>query len=612
MNTTWRVERWCVFELALPGMYDAPENRGARVVFRKGDRVVVAAAFGVSGGTPRIRFMPDEEGEWSYEVTGVPAGGEPACGSLLCTAPAAGNKGPVRVSGERSFAYADGTPYYPFGTTCLHGLRRENAAHTVASLTQSPFNKVRISVGLSAAEPELQALEEAIAALMQKGIEAELLLDIEDRDQGGIARKQRTGREGGPESGQRDGWTPDGGPEPVEQAGSTPEGGPELRQRDEWTPDGGLEPGERDRRLEQLAARFAAYRNVWWALRPGDQGRNGCSRSWRERERLLRIIRENDPYGHLLTIHSDEPLTDFGDRAITHVSLRSGDPSQTSAYAQLHGKPVILDECGCEGNAPAREASLPGEEMVSRIWTAVCRGGYAGHGEMLLPGAKEDAAYEEPGGLTGRSEDDSLTYAARIGAASPAQSEESAASRAEAPNPGAEGEAAAPGCIAAPSRGNTCWHTHGGAVRGEASARIAFLRGILEAAPTGLRYMPEFYDAATIGMDGVYYLQYFGIHRFPYRQFELPEGRYAVDIVDTWNMTVLTLPVLYEGSMRIELPSQPYYALRIRSTAAREGALQGAAISEKDREALRQRAEENDNFIRPAKRMGAIGTEGAR
>ena len=39
-------------------------------------------------------------------------------GGIEVIAPSAGNRGPVRVRDVFHFGYEDGTPYFPFGTTC--------------------------------------------------------------------------------------------------------------------------------------------------------------------------------------------------------------------------------------------------------------------------------------------------------------------------------------------------------------------------------------------------------------------------------------------------------------------------------------------------------------
>ena len=60
----------------------------------------------------------------------------------------AGNHGQPRVHGMFHFAYADGTPFIPIGTTCYNWANEsdELPAQTIATLKTSPFNKVRMCI----------------------------------------------------------------------------------------------------------------------------------------------------------------------------------------------------------------------------------------------------------------------------------------------------------------------------------------------------------------------------------------------------------------------------------------------------------------------------------
>jgi len=58
------------------------------------------------------------------------------------------NHGPVKVAHLFHFAYADGTPYRPIGTTCyaLTHQPGELEEQTLQSLRTSAFNKVRLCI----------------------------------------------------------------------------------------------------------------------------------------------------------------------------------------------------------------------------------------------------------------------------------------------------------------------------------------------------------------------------------------------------------------------------------------------------------------------------------
>ena len=61
--------------------------------------------------------------------------------------------GPVRVYNTFHFAYADGTPYYPFGTTCYASIHQGDALEeqTLETLNEAAFQQaayVRVSQAL--------------------------------------------------------------------------------------------------------------------------------------------------------------------------------------------------------------------------------------------------------------------------------------------------------------------------------------------------------------------------------------------------------------------------------------------------------------------------------
>jgi hypothetical protein len=40
-------------------------------------------------------------------------------------------------------------------------------------------------------------------------------------------------------------------------------------------------------------------------------------------------------------------------------------------------------------------------------------------------------------------------------------------------------------------------------------------------------------------------------------------ARYAVDVIDTWNMTIDRAPDPCEGTFTVDLPARPYHAVRL-------------------------------------------------
>ncbi|AEI43268.1 DUF5060 domain-containing protein [Paenibacillus mucilaginosus] len=487
MNVQSKVERWGLFELKLRGPSEG--NPGEEVSlsagFTSGSRYGEAEGFYDGDGTYRIRFMPQEEGTWTYRTQSSAPELDGLTGQFVCAGPSGENRGPVRTRGEAHFAYADGTRFIPVGTVCSqwHLQDGERRAATLEALRASGFNKVRMSVlplsgelqegvpepfgrhpdgrlDVRLLQPEyFRMLEERINELTACGIEAELVL----LHPGAL-------------------------------------GAEDMSTKDE------------ERYVRHCIARFGACAGVWWSAVEEPEGFAG--RTPGDWNRLLRLIAELDCGGHLRSVRSRPGAADFGSPWATHISLDTPDVKAASDYTRAYGKPVLIDSAGSEGNLDRPEASLTPEEMVSRLWEGAARGGYVSCGE----------AYEE-------------------------------------------------------ADGGRIWRTHGGKPLGKSAARAAFLRRMLEELPDGMRYNSDRYDAATLEVRGECYLQYFGPHRFAFRGFELPEGRYTVDLIDTWQMTVEPLPGEYEGRFRIDLPVKENLALRIRRLP---GALSGPAEEERD------------------------------
>ena len=145
------IEQWGLFELSLPGPSNGnPFNEVAfQVRFEGPGRNFVADGFYDGDDTYVLRCMPDTQGGWHFTtISNVPAL-DGVTGDFTCVAPRAGNHGPVRVNDTFHFAYADGTPYYPFGTTCYAWTHQGDAAARSRRSPPSPtapFNKLRMCV----------------------------------------------------------------------------------------------------------------------------------------------------------------------------------------------------------------------------------------------------------------------------------------------------------------------------------------------------------------------------------------------------------------------------------------------------------------------------------
>lgn len=144
------VERWGAYEIALRGPGSGNPFVDVRVGarFRFGNRTLEVGGFYDGGGLYRIRFMPDEVGDWTYGTfSNVPAlNGK--TGHFTVIAASGSNHGAVRVLYTTHFGYEDGTPYVPIGTTCYAWTHQGDALEeqTLETLRSAPFNKLRMCV----------------------------------------------------------------------------------------------------------------------------------------------------------------------------------------------------------------------------------------------------------------------------------------------------------------------------------------------------------------------------------------------------------------------------------------------------------------------------------
>jgi hypothetical protein len=475
---TIQVERWTLFELSLEGPEEGNPFLDVQLSaqFNTRNRVVEAEGFYDDQGIYRIRFMPDATGAWSYTTHSNCGTLDRVTGQFTCTDPSPTNHGPVRVRNTYHFAYADGTPYFPVGTTCYAWIHQgdELEEKTLATLERSPFNKLRMCVfpkhyTYNENEPRyhpferdreggwdfsrfspafFRHLEQRVQGLLALGIEADLIL-FHPYDRWGYAAM-------------------------------------------------GAEVDERY--LRYTVARLAAFRNVWWSVaNEYDLMQAKAMADW---NRAFRIVQEYDPGQHLRSVHNCRAFYDHGKPWVTHLSVQSSELEQVNRWRDDYGKPVVVDECRYEGNVQQRWGNITAQEMVRRFWEGTVRGGYVGHGETYLH--PEDIL----------------------------------------------------------------WWSKGGVLRGESPARIAFLSTILEEGPEeGLDPLDSVCGGRfpCAGKSGKYALCYFGVHQPAEMTFDLPPGgRYTVEVIDTWDMTIAAREGTYGGRFQVELPGKPYIAVRIR------------------------------------------------
>jgi hypothetical protein len=497
------VERWGVLTVTVNGYSDKNPfvDYNIKGIFTGKNESVTVNGFYDGGGTYKVRFMPSFTGDYTFTLSGN-FSEEEVTGAFQVTPASQKNHGPVRVANTYHFAYEDGTPYYPVGTTCYVWTHQkpELQEKTLETLKNSAFNKIRFCVfpkhyihnfnepqtypyegtpcdssGINEDnyDPEtvydgnrwdfkrfnpehFRNFEARIQDLMNLGIEADLII-MHPYDRWGFSTMSKECD---------------------------------------------------DLYWNYVIARFSAYRNVWWSLaNEYDLMKEKTIEDW---ERYASILCENDPYHRLRSIHNCKSLYDFSRPWITHCSIQRTDSYKSaefvSEWRERYRKPIVLDEICYEGNIDQGWGSISGQELVRRFWEATCRGGYAGHGETFVH--PQDILWWSHGGELHGESPERFKFLYKI--------------LCETPGPGLKPL-------------NLFWDT-------------------VTAVPDVL--------ARQYG----YYLIYLGFNQPSYKSLYFDDdNEYSVEIIDTWDMTI-TDAGRFKGKFKIKLPGKKYIALRIKKT----------------------------------------------
>ncbi|TQM43419.1 DUF5060 domain-containing protein [Pseudonocardia cypriaca] len=352
------IERWGVFEARFPGS----EAAAVEARFTHGDRAVRVPGFYDGDGTHVVRFSPDAEGEWSYSTTSGDAELDGRTGTFEVGPPSPRNHGPVGVAGTFHFAYADGTPYRPVGTTVYNWAHQpeDHYRETLESVAAAGFTKLRFLVFPQGGNhvghvPDafpfardgdrwdvsridaafFRRIDRAVRDLLDVGVQADVILFH-------------------PYDGGRFGLD-------------------------------GLTAEQDEVYLRHLVARLSAYRNVWWSLANEYDILDRPDERW---DGVFRTLRDADPHTRLRSIHNWIRLYDHNKPWVTHVSLQNGsavaDFGRALLYRDTYRRPIVLDEIKYEGDTAERWGNLSARELVHRFWIATVSGTYASHGESYL------------------------------------------------------------------------------------------------------------------------------------------------------------------------------------------------------------------------------------
>ncbi|MGN6125657.1 MAG: DUF5605 domain-containing protein, partial [Humibacter sp.] len=263
-----------------------------------------------------------------------------------------------------------------------------------------------------------------------------------------------------------------------------------------------MPPDVDDLYLRYAVARLASFPNVWWSL--ANEYDLMSAKRVDDWERMAAIVQAEDPAGHLLSIHNCFDFYDHGRPWITHASLQRQDLYKTAE---------MTTEWRERWHKPVVIDECAYEGDIDQGWGNITA-------QEMVRRFWEGAVR---GGYVGHGE----TYL---------------------------------------RDDEVLWWAKGGELRGESAPRIAFLRQLLEEAPRELEPIPVDWDVPSTGVDGSYYLFYYGFSQPRFRRFVWdPEVEYEVDVIDTWNMEVSRLPGTVRGRFTIDLPGRPYMALRFQA-----------------------------------------------
>ena len=322
-------------------------------------------------GLYKARFMPSHTGTWRFQTHSNVAALDGKVGQFEVSSPQQSNHGPVVAApNQTKFRFADGTPFFTVATT-VYGMFL-NSNQTLGTLRRSPFNKVRTLLEVGPFSPYEQQngtagdvtrfdvrfwrhVEEVLLSMRDIGVQTELIL-----------------------------------------FGNGPAYPKSLACL------GGTDPRHYNLTLDTLylryvVARLASFRNVWWSMAnewnqyeckwegatapspcPGqrDFSDPGCgpggsnSPAWDTPiwDALFRTVHEEDPSGHLLSIHNNGFLYNYSQPWVSHFSVQHTHNKPKDLWLIYGRKPFMYDEVKYEGRLRDNWGSLSAPQMVDRFW----------------------------------------------------------------------------------------------------------------------------------------------------------------------------------------------------------------------------------------------------
>lgn len=471
----------------------------------------LAEGFYDGEGVYKLRFMPLGTGTYSCEIFSSFGVSEKV--TISVTEAEDGNHGAVRVTNGFHFAYEDGTAFYPVGTTCYAWAlqKQELKEITFQTLAEGPFNKIRFCVFpkhyvYNFKEPELYPFEiKKDAPWKPEDYAEKVIKEKTGNTYDGVARVYMEEPESVWDFSRLNPKYFENLEECIKRLGKLGiEADIILFHPYDRWGFAHMEEKWENHYLKYVVNRFSAYHNVWWAM--ANEFDLMDWKSVQQWESNARVICEQDPYRHLRSIHNGRYMYDHTRGWITHCSIQ-----RINRFYTAENTDNWRETYGkpCVLDEIAYEGNLPFD------WGNIS-------GQELTRRFWE--AYARGGygqhGETYESEDEII------------------------------------------------WWSHGGRLKGESTARIAFLRRIMEENGGYMEPIREASDASGVSCVNLEtnrrcILYYMGWNRPNKRFFNYPGRSFEVDVIDTWEMTVTSLGVK-TGNFVVDLPSKSYMAVRLR------------------------------------------------
>lgn len=520
------VPLWGRFEAAFQGPEDGNPfvDINLSAVFRNGDQTINVPGFYDGEGQYLVRFMPEQEGEWTFETSSNHDALNGRVGAFSVGPAQDGNRGPVRVADKHFFGFADGARFFPFGTTAYAWNHQGEAMEqeTLASLKASPFNKIRMCVfpkhyRYNEVEPETYPFK-----LLQKG----------DSTWGGKSPVDSWKFD-------FDAFNPAFFAHLEDRIQDLAEIGVQadlilLHPYDRWG-FANMSKDQDDRYLRYVVARLASFPNVWWSM--ANEYDFMATKTLADWDRMIDVVATADPSGHLLSIHNGFEFYDARNPQVTHGSIQRGDTTRAAYFRKEYDKPIMVDECGYEGNVPEWWGNISALELVHRIWSGTVNGGYVTHGESFLD--PEDKLWWGKGGHMVGESVARIAFLKRL--------------MEDGPQNGLEPM------------------SHSGTYRMAVAGGIDDVRlGQLKDPEPGEEDWPAVSSMyAAAGQKHEYYLTYFGQNQPGEYAAVVPPGEdYSATLIDIWDMTETPLSSKLQRGDVLRFPQRPYQAIVLKRVHA--------------------------------------------